>query len=156
MLLLVPRPILLLRRRHHYPTVEGSDELKVSMGLGPAQEESFKLQNLNFQADSTCTVKSRVKTNLSSDTSSYGLGAVLLQEHDNEWKPLCMHHNHLKKRKVVTPKLRRKHYQSHGLVKIFLGQHTLIETDHKRYVPLLSSKHLDSLPPQIPASIDAI
>ena len=72
---------------------------------GPAQEQSFQAskdelsslkRRAGFQASKDELSKPTVlalynpesKTKLSSDASSYGLGAVLLQEHDHEWKPV--------------------------------------------------------------------
>ena len=50
-------------------------------------------------------------------------------------------------------KLKRRPWQSFGhaisFTTFIIGKHFEIETDHKPLVPLLSSKHLDTLPPRI-------
>ncbi|KAL5488539.1 hypothetical protein EMCRGX_G017493, partial [Ephydatia muelleri] len=56
---------------------------------GPAQEQSFQASKDELSKPTVLALYNpESKTKLSADASSYGLGAVLLQEHDHEWKPV--------------------------------------------------------------------
>ena len=82
-------------------------------------------------------------TKVSADASSYGIGAVegavLLQQHQMQWKPVA----------YASPTLRKSVYPSPGHATSFhptSRERLLIEIDHTPLVPLLSSKDLDAVP----------
>ena len=62
---------------------------KCTWTWGPAQEESFKTAKAELTKPTIISLYDPgAETKLSSDASSYGLGAVLLQLHQDGWKPL--------------------------------------------------------------------
>lgn len=87
------------------------------------------------------------------DASSYGLGAVLLQEVNSSWKPVAY-------ASWLTTETERRYAQKEKealaitwacekFADYILGKKFTIETDHKPLVPLLGTKHLDGLPPRV-------
>ncbi len=93
------------------------------------------------------------ETKISADASSHGLGAVLLQKFDSEWRPVAF-----ASRSMTDTERRYAQIEKEALATTWacerfsdyiLGRHCEIETDHKPLVPLLSSKNLDDLPPRI-------
>ena len=92
-------------------------------------------------------------TKLSADASSYGLGAVLLQESGGQWRPVAY-----ASRSMTETEQRYAQIEKEALAitwacekfsDYILGRQIEIETDHKPPVPLLMSKQLDSLPPRV-------
>eukprot|EP00731_Ephydatia_muelleri_P028828 Em0020g472a len=92
-------------------------------------------------------------TKVSADASSYGLGAVLLQRDKSSWKPVAF-----ASRSMSDTEKRYAQIEKEALAIVWacdkfstfvIGKHFTIETDHKPLIPLLSTKHLDSLPPRI-------
>lgn len=88
----------------------------------------------------------------SADASSFGLGAVLLQQ-DDKWKPVAY-----ASRSMSDTETRYAHIEKEALALTWacckfsdylLGRDFLIETDHKPLVSLFNYKHLDSLPPPV-------
>ena len=122
---------------------------------GPTQQDAF--ESLKKELTSTPVLAyydPAKKTILSADASSYGLGAVLLQEQENGTrKPVAY-----VSRSMTTPKQRYAQIEKETLATTWacekfndfiLGKDILIETDHKPLVPLFGSKNLDELPPRI-------
>ena len=94
----------------------------------------------------------RAPTKVSADASSYGLGAVLLQQIE-KWKPVAY-----ASRSMTDTEKRYAQIEKEALAVTWscdkfscyiLGRHFDIETDHKPLIPLLSTKNLDNLPPRI-------
>eukprot|EP00731_Ephydatia_muelleri_P006180 Em0003g428a len=92
-------------------------------------------------------------TKVSADASSYGLGAVLLQRDKSSWKPVAF-----ASRSMSDTEKRYAQIEKEALAIVWacdkfstfvIGKHFTIETDAKPLIPLLSTKHLDSLPPRI-------
>ena len=92
-------------------------------------------------------------TKISADASSYGLGAVLLQEDNSNWIPVVY-----ASRSMTEPEQRYAQIEKEALATTWaceqfssyiLGMKFLIETDHKPLVPLLGMKDLDKLPPRM-------
>ena len=90
------------------------------------------------------TYNPALPTVVSADASSFGLGAVLRQRHDNTLRPVAYISRALMGTKM--------NYAKEALVVIWarerfqdylIGLHFTIETDHKPLVPLLSTKTLD-------------
>ena len=90
---------------------------------------------------------------VSADASSYGLGGVLLQKWDEEWRPVAY------MSRSLTPTEQRYaqvEKEALGLTwacerfrNFLIGKHFQMETDHKPLLSLLGSQALDALPPRI-------
>ena len=89
-------------------------------------------------------------TKIAADVSSFGLGAVLLQSHPSGWRPVAY-----ASRALTETERRYAQIEKEGLAVTWgcerfadyiLGKKITIETDHKPLVPILGSKHLDTLP----------
>ena len=119
---------------------------------GPTQQDAF--ENLKKELTSTPVLAHydpAKKTILSADASSYGLGAVLLQEQENGTrKPVAY-----ASRSMTSTEQRYAQIEKEALATTWacekfndfiLGKDILIETDHKPLVPLFGSKNLDQLP----------
>ena len=95
----------------------------------------------------------QVATKISTDASSYGLGAVLLQEEQGSWKPVAFASKALTETEQRYAQIEKEAlaivWACNKFSTFILGLHFEIETDHKHLVPLLSTKHLDTLPPRI-------
>ena len=94
-------------------------------------------------------------TKVSADASSFGLGAVLLQQptEKEEWKPVAYASRSMTETETRYAQIEKESLATTWSCEKFsnylLGQRFHIETDHKPLVPLLSTKRLDSLPPRI-------
>ena len=90
---------------------------------------------------------------MSADSSSYGLGAVLLQKSNDLWKPVAFAsctmteterwYAQIEKEALATT------WACEKFASYLIGLKFMIETDHKPLVPLLGMKNLDSLPPRV-------
>ncbi|KAI3356713.1 hypothetical protein L3Q82_003311 [Scortum barcoo] len=94
------------------------------------------------------------ETLVSADSSSYGMGAVLLQRRDNaEWKPVAYASRSLTCTEQRYAQIEKEALASTWACERFseflIGKSFCIETDHKPLVPLLGTKSLDELPPRI-------
>ena len=94
------------------------------------------------------------KTKDSADSSSVGMGAVLLQcSREGEWRPVV-----IASRSLAETETRYAQNEKEGLASTWasekfsnylLGMRFTLETDHKPRVPLLGNKELDQLPPRV-------
>ena len=125
---------------------------KRSWCWGPSQEESFRQVKLELTKPTVLSLYNpSAPSKVSADASSYGLGTVLLQETDTTWRPVAY-----ASRSLSNTEKRYTQIEKEALVvtwacskfsNYILGRPFLIETDHKPLVPILSTKHLDDLPP---------
>ena len=93
-------------------------------------------------------------TIVSADASSFGLGAVFLQEQDNkENKPVAYASRSMTSIEQRYAQIEKEVLATTWVCEKFndylLGKDILIETDHKPLVPLFGSKTLVELPPRI-------
>ena len=120
----------------------------------PNQEEAFRTVKEDLSQERTLALYNPQKNlKISADASSYGLGAVLLQKEDSEWQPVAFasrsmtetehHYAQIEKEALATT------WACEKFSTYVLGKPFMIETDHKPLVPLLGTKHLDSLPPRV-------
>ena len=121
---------------------------------GPAQDEAFKMAKAELTKPTILSLYDPgAETKLSSDASSYGLGAVLLQLHQGGWKPVVYASRSLSETERRYAQIEKEAlaitWACEKFSEYILGKQILIETDHKPLVPLLSSKHLDDLPPRV-------
>ena len=98
-------------------------------------------------------VQPDAKVKLATDASSYGLGAVLMQRQEQDWRSVAY-----ASRAMTETERRYAQIEKEALAVTWacekfrtylLGRDFAIETDHKPLVPLLSTKSLDALPPRI-------
>ena len=120
---------------------------------GQMQEEAFQLVKAELCKPTILEFYTPdAPTKLSADASSHGLGAVLLQRTGDEWKPVAYasrsmsdteRYAQIEKEALATV------WACDKFASYIIGLKFHIETDHKPLVPLLGSKHLDTLPPRI-------
>ena len=92
-------------------------------------------------------------TKVTADASSYGLGGVLLQKWDSEWRPVAYASRSLSPTEQRYAQVEK---EALGLTwacerfrDFLLGKHFCLETDHKPLLSLLGAQALDLLPPRI-------
>ena len=90
---------------------------------------------------------------MSADASSYGIGAVLLQYNEGQWKPVAYASRSMSDSERRYAQIEKEALATTWSCEKFsayiLGRHFEIESDHKPLIPLLNSKALDNLPPRI-------
>ena len=91
---------------------------------------------------------------VSADASSFGLGAVLLQgNREGEWRPVAYASRSLSETERRYAQIEKEAlavtWSCEKFSNYILGTRFEIETDHKPLVPILSSKHLNDLPPRV-------
>ena len=127
---------------------------KNSWAWGPAQDLTFS----NVKEELTkptvlATYNPSTPTKLASDASSFGLGAVLMQEHDGDWRPVAYASRSMSDTERRYAQIKKEALAITWACEKFrtyiLGLIFIIETDHKPLIPLLSTKSLDTLPPRI-------
>ncbi len=123
-------------------------------GWSKAQQEAFSEHKRELSSTPVLALYNPNKElKLSADASSYGLGAVLLQKEEEQWKPVAY------ASRSLTPKEQRyAQVEKEALsltwgcerFKDFLIEHHFhLETDHKPLVSLLGIQELAELPPRI-------
>ena len=121
---------------------------------GPRQEEAFSALKKELTHPTVLALYDPdAATKISADASSFGLGAVLLQQSQNTWKPVAYASRSLTETERRYSQIEKKAlaatWASEKFVDYILGRHYELETDHKPLVPLLGNKRLDALPPRI-------
>lgn len=127
---------------------------KNSWTWGPDQDRAFSEVKKELTQPSVLALYNpKSKTKVAADASSFGLGAVLMQEQDDVWRPVSYasramseterHYAQIEKEALAVTWACEK-FRSY-----LLGLTFTIETDHKPLVPLLSTKCLNSLPPRL-------
>ena len=121
---------------------------------GPDQSDSYRqLQNELTAPKVLRHYDPQAPTKISANASSYGIGAVLLQQSAERWVPVAY-----ASRAMSTTESRYAQIEKEALAIVWacekfssyvLGKQILLETDHKPLVPLMSYKHLDNLPPRV-------
>ena len=127
---------------------------KCSWTWGCSQRQAFaQIKSELTQPTVLALYDPRVPTKISADASSYGLGAVILQEISGSWKPVAY-----ASRSMSETEKRYAQIEKEALAVVWacdrfsdyiLGRPFWIETDHKPLVPILNTKNLDNLPPRV-------
>ena len=85
--------------------------------------------------------------------SSYGLGAVLLQNHDDQWRPVAYASRAMSPTEQRYAQIEKEAlgitWATERFADYLIGLKFHIETDHKPLVPLFSTKNLDELPARV-------
>lgn len=121
---------------------------------GPPQQQAFAAVKRELSTPMTLAFYDPdAPTKVSADASSYGVGAVLLQELDSHWKPVAYASRSMNDTERRYAQIEKEALAVTWACERFstyiLGKTFEIETDHKPLVPLLGAKHLNSLPPRI-------
>ena len=127
---------------------------KRSWSWSPSQDEAFARVKAELLKPTVLALYDpNAQTKLSADASSYGLGAVLLQEFESTWKPVAYASRSLSDTETRYAQIEKEAlaltWACDKFSTYLLGKKFAIETDHKPLVPLLGSKHLDNLPPRV-------
>lgn len=115
------------------------------------QEQSFlKLKGVLTREPVLKFYNSERSTRISADASQYGLGAALLQQHDEQWLPVAYASRALTSAESryaqIEKELLASFYACERFHQYVYGQSFEVETDHK---PLVMSKHLNDCPVRI-------
>lgn len=120
------------------------------------QKEAFEKVKTDLATDVTLALYDpNRETLLSADSSSYGLGAVLLQKQDDDsFRPVAYASRSMNDTEQRYAQIEKEALAITWAVErwreLLLGmEHFRVETDHKPLVPLLSTKSLDELPLRI-------
>ena len=121
---------------------------------GPDQDKAFDQLKTELTTPHILTVYDpHAQTKISADASSFGLGAVLLQAKGTSWHPVAY-----ASRSMTNTEHRYAQIEKEALAitwacekcsSYIIGNHILLETDHKPLVPLLTYKNLENLPPRV-------
>ena len=122
---------------------------------GPPQDEALAKLKTELTRPAVLTLYDpEASLKVSADASAYGLGAVLLQQHTHpEWKPVAY-----ASRAMSETEQRYSQIEKEALALVWacerfsdyvVGKSVELETDHKPLVPLLSTTHLDRMPPRV-------
>lgn len=120
-----------------------------------AQQEAFNAVKTALVSTPTLALYDPAKeTRVSSDASSFGLGAVLTQaQEDGGWKPVAFISRALTPTEQRYAQVEKEAlavtWACERLSDYLIGKPFHIETDHKPLVPLLGSKNLNEMPPRI-------
>lgn len=121
---------------------------------GEAQATAFRELKENLTSTPVLALYDANKPiKVSADASSYGLGAVLLQQENNDWRPVAYASRSLT---PVEQRYAQVEKEALGLTwacerfrDFLIGQYFEMETDHKPLLSLLGAQELDILPPRI-------
>ena len=121
---------------------------------GPDQDQAFANVKAELSKPTVLALYNPLApTKVCADASSYGLGAVLMQESDSAWRPVAYASRSMNDTEKRYAQIEKEALASTWACEIFasyiLGMKFHLETDHKPLVPLLGSKHLDDLPPRV-------
>ena len=127
---------------------------KVAWTWAHLQDEAFhKLKEEICSPRVLALYDVNAKTKVSADASAHGLGAVLLQEQQNTWRPVAFASRALTDTEVRYAQIEKEALALTWALEKFseyvLGKSIILETDHKPLVPILGRKSLDTLPPRV-------
>ncbi|XP_077553537.1 uncharacterized protein LOC144168417 [Haemaphysalis longicornis] len=122
---------------------------------GPSQQSAFgKLKELLCSEQCVATYNTQYKTTVSADASSFGLGAVFLQEQPSgERRAVAFASRSLTAAETRYSQTEKEALAASWAVQRFdqyvRGLDFILETDHKPLVALLGNLEIDLLPPRI-------
>lgn len=121
---------------------------------GEIQQQAFSsVKNSLASTPTLALYDASCQTKLSTDVSSYGLGAVLLQNHDDQWRPVAYASRAMSPTEQRYAQIEKEAlgitWATESFADYLIGLKFHIETDHKPLVPLFSTKNLDELPARV-------
>ncbi len=127
---------------------------KVVWTWGSRQQEAFK--NVKEELSKPTVLAKydpQAPLKVSADSSSFGIGAVLLQRSEETWKPVVYASRALSETERRYAQIEKEAlavtWACEKFLDYILGRKFELETDHKPLIPLLSNKQLDLMPPRI-------
>ena len=120
----------------------------------PQQMAFDQVKSILVSPDVLVLYHPQSETCLRADSSSYGLGAVLLQRQENNvWKPVSYISRSLTSAEKGYATIEKEAlaitWSCERFSQYLLGKHFLIQTDHNPLVSLLAKRRLDELPIRI-------
>ena len=127
---------------------------KVAWTWSTVHTDAFKaLQDEISSPRVLALYNTEANTKISADTSAYGLGAVLLQQQHNDWRPVAFASRALNEAETRYAQIEKEAlaltWAMEKLAEFIIGKEIVLETDHKPLVPLLGKNSLDLLPPRV-------
>ena len=121
---------------------------------GATQDHAFDQVKAELSKPTTLALYDpAADSKVSADASSYGLGAVLLQKTNDDWRPVAFASRAMSETERRYAQIEKEALALTWACEKFsmylLGKKFQVETDHKPLVPLLGSRHLDTLPPRV-------
>ena len=122
---------------------------------GSSQSEAFnKVKTLLTKAPVLSFFDPKLPTVLSCDASSYGVGSVLMQDHDGQLRPIAFASRMLSTSEQHYAQIEKECLSCTWACEKFsmylLGLDNFrLQTDHKPLVPLVASKDIDKVPARI-------
>lgn len=112
---------------------------------GAAQEQAFaQIKEELVKPTVLALYDPKAKTKVSADASSFGLGAVLLQENNGNWKPVTYASRAMSETEWRYAQIEKEAlavtWSCEKFSDYILGCTFSIETDHKPLVPLLNAE----------------
>ena len=137
-----------------------SGAVRICVDLKPLNEHGGLIRNVHLHRSKLTSPNPQYwhydpdsKTKISADASSFRLGAVLLQQSSDDWQPVAYASRSLtdteKRYAQIEKEALAITWACERFATYIHGRSFQIETDHKPLVPLLSTKHLDNLPPRV-------
>ncbi len=121
---------------------------------GPDQDHAFTEVKAELtQSTVLALYDPETTTKVAADASSFGLGAVLMQQTRGDWRPVAYASRSMsdteKRYAQIEKEALAVTWACEKFADFLLGSKFAIETDHKPLVPILSTKHLDDLPRRV-------
>ena len=121
---------------------------------GPPQQDAFDKIKKALASTPILTLYDPNKaTKIAADASSYGLGAVVLQEEPVIWKPVSFISQAMTATKAKYAQIEKEALAvmcaCERSSNYIIGKAITVETDHKPLVPLVTNHTIDKLPPRL-------
>ena len=127
---------------------------KNSWHWGPAQTRAFQdVKMLLTSSPILALYDANLPTKITADSSSYGLGAVITQQHPDGWRPVAYASRTLTNTENRYAQIEKEALAATWACEKFedyiLGLNFTLETDHKPLMPLLGHHDIERLPPRL-------